>query len=205
MSVNEQDFYPPGGDARANIVTRPDDLPRFISQGLLQLQDALFADHNNDAGSFFDRLSYDGARVTLVAVDTWTEVLNLSGAGLLGNVVASHGREANKTVGIQIIVDGVLWEWEETLNTAYDKWTLVVGAISSAATQVRSNFPTAARYADTASAFNTVGPQMAPVSHLHSSGSPVLAFTQSLVVNVKCSHVVATEAGNVAAATYVMR
>lgn len=202
--INEQDFYPSGG-GRGNIVSSPADLPRWVSGANVELQMSDLTISHNGLSTFFDALNFDGAIANVAVAGTWVPIVDISGAGFLGNVVASHGFSTVKTVGIQVEVDGVMWEWIESLS-GLSQQTLVLGSISTPATAANALFPVLNRPKETAGFLESAASYvLAPVEFLHSAGAPVLAFSQSLKVNVRNSSTASSATGRTAGCTFVLR
>ena len=205
MPVNEQSFYPPGG-SRGNIVTDPNDLPRFVSDGLIQLVVDGGTVVNNRSAAFYNALDRVGAQGEITTSGQWTQLVNITGAGFLGNVVSSHGyRDAGKTIGIQVEVDGVLWELVRTLGSTNLDSALILGAMSPPATDMNAPFPGSTRYLEDAGQSVSTGARIAPTSTLMSAGAPVLAFSQSLRVSVRNGWINTGWEGRKAGCTFVLR
>jgi hypothetical protein len=204
--MNEESFYTAAGGARGSVVTNPDDLPRFVMERYTYLQIEGSAVSNTASAGFFVGMARAGAQATVSLANTWTDIVNVVGAGFLGNVLASHGyHTGSKTVGIRVEIDGVLWEWLETITTVDQYGTLLLGSLSNAAAGGGGLFPEANRSIATADAAPLTSPRLATTSNLLSAGAPVLAFRESLKVSVRNNRVGATAAGQLAGCTYVMR
>ena len=204
--MNEQQFYAGAGGARGSIVTDPNDLPRWIVEDAPTLTVTGPTAYTSAFSAFWTALDRAGAVANITAANTWTSVVNLTGAGLLGNVVANHGAFTGaKTIGIRIEVDGVLWEWMDSITTTGNTGTLLVGAVARPAGGNAGLFPAANRSIESADALANGSPDLVTTTALLATGAPVLAFGQSLKVWVRNSRVGASSQGQQAGCTYVMR
>lgn len=204
--TDEASFYPIPSSFRGGVVVHPDDLPRFVVTDRLELQTFGPSVAQSSAAAFWDALDYAGSVGTLTVANTWTTIVDITGAGFLGNVVASHGSTtAAKTIGIRIERDGAAaWEWEETITTSLNQGTLVLGAMAGESDDA-GRFPDAMRTLESADDTHQNGPKLMQTSYLHSLGLPVLAFEESLKVSVKNSSVLTASQGDKAAVTFVLR
>lgn len=206
MAMNEEAFYASAGGARGNVVTDPNDLPRFIIETTAQLEiEGPLTALNWDA-SFYTAINRAGSIGNINLANTWIEIANVTGAGFLGNVIANHGAfTGSKQIGIRVEVDGVLWEWLDTITTTGLYGTLLLGALSRSAAGDGGVFPAANRSIETADAAPTSSPGLVSASFLMSAGAPVLAFRESLKVSVRNNRVSSSNNGQQAGCTYVLR
>lgn len=201
--MNEQSFYPGG---RGNIVRDPQDLPRWIAESNIRLENATESVYSSES-DFWTQINRAGAWVDITAANIWTQIVNITGKGFLGNVIASHGNTGvEKTIGIRVEYDDMVWTWEETFVSGLNWSTLVLGALSPG----EGIFPYGNRLEETADAFPGflaagVAGRVFPTTALMSSGAPVLEFKQSLVVSVKNSQISADNQGRKAGCTFVLR
>lgn len=204
--MNEESFYSTAGGARGSVITNPDDLPRFVIETAAKLEVEGPTTFLNWASGFWTAIGRAGDVANISIANTWTTVANITGAGFLGNVIASHGTfTGSKTIGIRVEVDGVLWEWLETITTTTAHGTLLLGALSRSAAGSGGVFPAADRSIETADAAPASSPGLVSTSFLMSAGAPVLAFRDSLKVSVRNNRVSASSEGQKAGCTYVMR
>lgn len=204
--MNEESFYQSAGGARAGIVTNPDDLPRFVLETSATLQEQGPTTYASSVSGFFTAINRAGAIANINVANTWIDVVDITGAGFLGNVIANHGAfTGSKTVGIRVEVDGVMWEWLETITTVDQYGTLLLGALSRAAAGAGGVFPAADRSIETADAAPASSPGLVSTSFLMSAGAPVLAFRESLKVQVRNNRVSGSGTGQQAGCTFVLR
>lgn len=205
MAMNEESFYQFGA-ARANVITHPDDLPRFVIEDTVTLEVTGPTQYHNWHANFWSAINRAGAIVNINVANTWIDIVDITGAGLLGNVIANHGAfTGSKQVGIRVEIDGVLWEWLETITTTGNYGTLLVGALARSAAGGGGVFPAADRSIETADAAPASSPGLVSTSFLMSAGAPVLAFRESLKVSVRNNRVSGSNEGQRAGCTFVRR
>ncbi|MEZ5571157.1 MAG: hypothetical protein R3E64_03960 [Halioglobus sp.] len=97
--------------------------------------------------------STKSAVATVAVANTWTDIVDIGGAGFLGNVIPSRNYfNGSKTVGIRITVDGEQWEWLETIVTAGHQHTRAWLAQSPIAVSGESTFAYNSRLTEMADA-----------------------------------------------------
>ena len=183
----------------------PDLLPRHLSESTVDIISSSGSPVDNGNSTFFNNMARVGAVIRISTDDSWVNVVNVTGKGFLGNVIAPHCNSANKAIGIRVIRDGVEWTWELALTNVHQRSTMVLGALSAGSSGIAAQFPVTGRESSRAGWSTPDGPAIVPVEYLLSDGKPVLSFDQSLVVSVKGSAVNQTAEGDQAACTYTLR
>ena len=151
---------------------------------------------------FWTELALMGAQATGSTSDTYKEVCNITGSGILFHVVAQSAANTTDDTTFRITVDGTEYviAKTQTLTTAASQSNrLCMGACVDASKTAL--YTTAAVWLQTFSGsaastdvFKLGSGQiyMVPPSHIINNGMPCLRFDESLVVEVKVTNVYGT-------------
>lgn len=211
---NVSDFFAGGGGSLPGGMTKdPRLLPCYegtASTGLYDNTTLMFA----DVVGFWEEFARVGAVATTSTDDTYTEICDITGSGVLFHVVSQTPTNTTDDVTFRITVDGVEYVIAKTqtwASVASDQRRIVLGCATDAAmdskyTVSTQHFRDFAGDGQSTQVFRKNGRsiRIIPPSEIMNNSMPCLRFEESLKVEVKVTDVFAGTYSHRCGATYIL-
>lgn len=181
-----------GFSGGGQFITDPRRLPRIInSYSYIYIKQALAVSYNTNTSTFWTYLDYCGAVADFMTTNTYVTVLDVTGAGYIGNMLPPLGTGTTTCV-VKITIDGNEYIISNTSTSAMRH---VIGATLSGSPDLTGSYNLRGPGAYHDMGFNNASPDEVsnPNNHvtiirpdqLLAYGFPVLLFNEGIKIEMK--------------------